>query len=104
MVKNLDEIRKKLYAEKTIHGTSEFPVGIYDENVHDSEGKVIIFPHCHDEFELILITEGEGVLKIDDETSELKNGDAAFICGGRLHSFASKSVNCVFLPSYTRRI
>ena len=91
----MNDTVKKSYAEKAIHGTSEFPVGIYDEHFA-GQSRMIIFPHYHDEFELLMLTEGEAAVKAGDEVAELKKGDAVFICGGKLHSLIKQTEFCGF--------
>ncbi len=65
--------------EKTIHGTTEFPVAFYDSH-H------IITYQWHEEDEIIYMLEGEADYHIEGEIIHLKAGECAFCPGKSLHS------------------
>lgn len=80
----MDNFQKEIYKEKAIRGESLFSVGFY--RITDIPSVQILPYHWHDEFEILYMTKGTAIFHLDDETIELKVGQAVFINGGRLHS------------------
>jgi AraC-like DNA-binding protein len=80
----MEIFQKEIYKEKAIRGESLFPVGFY--RITDIQSIQILPYHWHKEFEILYMTKGTAIFQIDDESYELKEGQAIFISGGRLHS------------------
>jgi len=80
----MENYQKEMYKEKAIRGESQFPVGFY--RITDLQSVQILPYHWHKEFEIIYMTKGTALFQIDDECYEVKEGQAIFINGGRLHS------------------
>lgn len=67
------------------HGMAMFPIACYDE---DFSAHLVPW-HWHDDFELIMITEGLAHIYVENSCVPLQQGDALLINCGMLHS-----VNC----------
>ncbi|MGB8453242.1 MAG: AraC family transcriptional regulator [Anaerocolumna sp.] len=80
----MENFQKEMYKEKAIRGESQFPVGFY--RITDIQSIQILPYHWHKEFEILYMTKGTAIFQIDDESYELKEGQALFISGGKLHS------------------
>lgn len=80
----MENFQKEIYKENAIRGESLFPVGFY--KITDIQSVQILPYHWHKEFEILSMTKGTALFQIDDEAYELKEGQAIFIHGGRLHS------------------
>ncbi|MBQ6529721.1 MAG: AraC family transcriptional regulator [Clostridia bacterium] len=85
------------FEEHLIHGTAEFPVGIYD--MHFNSDEKPLFPlHYHSEFEFLIITAGEATVHINGEPVVVKKGEGAFINSSALHSAVnSADLECGFI-------
>ncbi len=87
---------KKDFEEKQRHGTVALPVGLH--KLQYPEGtEVIFYLHWHQEFEFLVLTEGEILFTIEDREYRLVAGDFVFINSNLLHS--AKSVGrkaCTF--------
>lgn len=82
------------YYENKSHGTHEFPIGIHDT---DCENGFTLYPHLHREFEFLVMTKGGGVIFIDDNRYEIKEGEAVFINSRQLHiGAAAEERECDF--------
>lgn len=64
-------------------GTKDFPLGFY--YVDSSHPRYNMPFHWHIETELIRVTQGSLVLKLEDDTFRLERNDLAFISSGILH-------------------
>ena len=67
------------YYEKVVHGTNEFPIGIYCES---QETGLDLYPHFHREFEFFAVTKGKGIVYIDNRViyvSSLTDGKSTKI-------------------------
>lgn len=80
----MENLQKELYKEKALRGEALFPVGFY--RITDVPSAQILPYHWHEEFEILYMTKGTAIFHIDDDSYELKEGQAVFINGGRLHS------------------
>ena len=68
--------------ELLTYGTSDFPIAFFDDDL-----AVIRVPwHWHDEFEIVIILEGEVKVKIASSEFTLLPGDGYFAGSGVLHS------------------
>lgn len=74
----LDETRQELIQ----HGTTEFPIAAYSEDLLN----VPIYWHWHKEWEFGVITEGEGIVAMDNRQYRLKKGDFFFYNSEVLHA------------------
>lgn len=74
----IDKTRKELVK----HGLVMFPIACYEDDL----ALTAIPWHWHDEFELIIITEGLAPIQVEETTIQLMEGDAIFINSGVLHN------------------
>lgn len=74
----LDETRQELIQ----HGTTEFPIAAYMEDLLN----VPIYWHWHKELEFGVITEGEGIVAMDNKQYRLKKGDFFYYNTEVLHA------------------
>ena len=74
----LDETRQELIQ----HGTPEFPIAAYLEDMLNAP----IYWHWHKEWEFGVITEGEGIVAMDNMQYRLKKGDFFFYGPEVLHA------------------
>ncbi|MDD2954922.1 MAG: AraC family transcriptional regulator [Oscillospiraceae bacterium] len=68
--------------ETTPHGIAMFPIACYDDDLTSAT----VPWHWHDEFEVILVTEGTAQIHIEKRTISVKQGNAMFISSAILHS------------------
>lgn len=73
--------------EMLTYGTEDFPIAFFDDDLV----KVAVPWHWHDEFEIVIITEGTVNVKIANSELILKAGEGYFANGGVLHSATLKS-------------
>lgn len=64
------------------HGSVGFPLGIHETIC---ERGFSLYPHIHREFEFLVVTKGSGVLYVEDEKFNLKEGEGVFINSEQLH-------------------
>lgn len=98
-------MRKDSFEEHVVHGTADFPVGIY--GIHfDSEHRILFSLHYHREFELFLVTQGKIRIQLEGNTYHLGKGEGLFINSGALHSAESEEhqecgfIAIVFSPEF----
>ena len=77
--------RKKQYEEKQQHGTVELPVGLHKMS-YPAGTDAIFYLHWHQEFEILMVTEGEINFEIEERKYLLQEGDGVFINSNLLHS------------------
>lgn len=77
-VDQVDESGREMLA----YGTEDFPIAFFDDDLT----KVPVPPHWHDEFELVLITEGKVHVRIAGCEFLLSSGEGYFANSGILHS------------------
>lgn len=88
--------KKKQYEEKQRHGTALLPLGLHKME-YPRGTEVIFYLHWHQEFEFLVVTQGEILFQIEDREYELRAGDGIFINSNLLHS--ARTVNgeaCAF--------
>ncbi len=75
--------------ETTPHGNSMFPIA-----VHKIPSNPLIATrvdlHWHEESEILMIIQGQGILRIDERTYEIKEDDVIFIDSECLHSITCR--------------
>lgn len=81
-------MEKYIFKEKLSHGTTDFPIAVYNEEVLDKNGYIGSL-HYHKEFELLICTFGSMCVKIEDEEFQLSKGEGVFINSEFLHSISS---------------
>lgn len=64
------------------HGTAEFPVGCY----HDDLTTQAVPWHWHDELEIVIVAEGSAVIKAGAESYLVQAGDGVFTNSGIFHT------------------
>ena len=78
-------MRSTLLEEHVAHGSPAFPVALY--RVGFPDGMREILPcHWHDEWELLHLTRGEAVFRVDRKAWRLRAGETLLIRGGALHA------------------
>jgi len=86
-----------LQKETKSHGNYQFPVLVSNESLRKFESGSFIW-HWHPEIEISLITNGEMIYKINNETYELKKGDVLFCNAGAMHSgYMKNNQNCEYI-------
>lgn len=73
-----DDTRKELVS----HGTIQFPLACYSDDLHESE----IPWHWHDEFEIIFCVSGKAIVNVAQNKITLKRNEAIFINSRAIHS------------------
>lgn len=83
--------------EKAVHGDSSFPFSVY--RVDYKSGNQPILPcHWHEEFEIIHVTRGSAVFKIDDISFNVREGESLLVGPGQLHSgFSFSQEGCGYM-------
>lgn len=77
--------KKKEYEEKQRHGTVDLPVGLHKMSYPEGTD-AIFYLHWHQEFEVLMVTEGEMYFVIEDREYLLQKGEGVFINSNLLHS------------------
>lgn len=77
--------KKKEYEEKQQHGTAELPAALHRMS-YPAGTDVIFYLHWHQEFEILMVTEGEMMFVIEDREYRLGQGEGVFINSNLLHS------------------
>lgn len=77
------------YEEKKTHGEDEFPYITYLCTIPLDFTSVPT--HWHNEYEIIYVKKGQGVISLDLEYHDVKAGDIILIVPGQLHSIEQKA-------------
>ena len=89
--------RKKVYEEKQRHGTAELPIGIHKMEYPEGTD-AIFYLHWHQEFEFLVVTNGNIIFNIEDREYKLHTGDGVFINSNFLHSARAEGYHaCSFM-------
>ena len=89
--------RKKVYEEKQRHGTAELPIGIHKMEYPEGTD-AIFYLHWHQEFEFLVVTNGNIIFNIEDREYKLHTGDGVFINSNFLHSARAEGYHaCSFI-------
>lgn len=82
--------------ETARHGSADFPLAVYRSR--PNRNREILFPHWHDEVELLLLLSGEADFSLDGEPVRLVAGEGVLIGSGVLHQADSEAHDaCSFL-------
>jgi AraC-like DNA-binding protein len=86
---------KDLLREKKTHGDAMFPLNVYELTYDQVE--TIIDCHWHDEFEIVLITDGRAIFQVETSSYEIGTGEAIFIGSGQIHAaYTENTASCSF--------
>ena len=77
-------MQKHIFKENTSHGTSAFPLAVYDV-AFDRQQEILASLHYHSEIELLLVTQGCVSVQIENETYHLEENEGLLIEPNRLH-------------------
>ncbi|MBB3108991.1 AraC-like DNA-binding protein [Paenibacillus phyllosphaerae] len=77
-------MNKATLKEARIHGNARYPISIYPIVCPPDEPLLDL--HWHDEMELLLVTAGQAVFRVDATDYEVAAGEAIFVASGDLHS------------------
>lgn len=82
--------RSAVLRELASHGSALFPLSCYDEDLNREQ----VCWHWHDDFEIVIITEGRGTISVEDNSFTLNSGEGIFINAGALHELCASSASC----------
>lgn len=84
------------FEEKIKHGTAELPIAIH-KLTYPKGTDVLFYLHWHNEFEILVLTEGSVLFTIEQQEYLLKAGDFVFINSNFYHSAkAATNEQCSF--------
>lgn len=72
------------------HGTWDYPFEVHHTIL---KGGLYLYPHLHNEFEITVITKGEGIFCVDSQDYPVKKGDILIVPSNSIH-LASKTIDC----------
>ena len=79
------------------HGNSRYPFAVH-ETIAIAEDMLLLYMHWHEEAEILVALEGDAVVRINNSTFHMKEGDAAYIEPYTLHGcYKGKSDSCHLL-------
>ncbi|MFC4103979.1 AraC family transcriptional regulator [Paenibacillus xanthanilyticus] len=82
--------------ESRVHGHALYPLSIYP--IDCPPDQPLLDLHWHDELELLLVTSGKAVFRVDVTDYEVHAGEAIFVASGDLHSGYVKGESaCAFV-------
>lgn len=77
--------------ETAVHGKTSFPFSVYHGRIPEWLGG---FPlHWHEEFEIILVTFGRGIISVAGESFLCREGDIVMVPPEKIHSIESSGKN-----------
>lgn len=76
---------RELLKEKAPHGDLMLPMMVHHYSSTDADS-MVINPHWHKEYELLLVQSGSAAFSINDHRFDISCGDIVFIRSGCLHS------------------
>lgn len=69
--------------ENVKHGTEEFPLQVYEVPFEDG---FALYPHLHQEYEFLIMDQGDGYVYIDEREYYLRQGEGVFVPANHIHS------------------
>lgn len=90
---NVSQSRRSSLREKTAHGKKTFPYAVYHGRIPEwLDG----FPlHWHDEFEIIFVTYGSGIITVQGKKFLCRENDIVLIPPGHVHSILRDGTNFI---------
>ncbi|WP_274651920.1 AraC family transcriptional regulator [Paenibacillus humicola] len=89
-------VNKALLKENRVHGRPLYPISIYPYSC--LPGEPLMDLHWHEELEILVVTDGEAVFRVDVNNYRVCAGEAIFINSGELHSgYAPDGGSCSFI-------
>lgn len=83
--------------DTVVHGNSRYPFAVHETDV-ESEDQLMLYLHWHEEAELLLAVGGDVMVRINDRTFHLAEGEVAYIEPYALHAcYKAGSKTCSFL-------
>lgn len=82
-----------LFHEPSQHGNMRFHLQVHEYSSDPSRPERIS-THWHEEYELLMITRGQGTSHINNHHFETAHGDILFINSGSLHSISAEPGTC----------
>ncbi len=70
--------------ERALHGTTNFPFAVYHGRIPEWLGGFP--PHWHEEFEIIYVSYGCGVISVDGRRFQCREGDIVLIPPSKIHA------------------
>lgn len=89
---NVDTTLKELEP----HGTAEFPAAVYEDNCEIFRA---VYTHWHKEMEIIYITKGKGIVRLDKERYLIRKGDLIVIPKEVIHYLQSDKKDVLYFKS-----
>ncbi len=71
------------FKEKSLHGTPQYPVGLYSYNT--SLAQTFASSHWHDEIEIVYVEHGTLYMTIGGDSYTMKDGDTVIVNPGEIH-------------------
>ncbi|MGN7942402.1 AraC family transcriptional regulator [Metabacillus sp. 22489] len=83
--------------ELTEHRTVVLPIACYETTINQNINGYIPL-HWHDEFQFVLVVNGEAIFQINEEDVSIQEGEGLFINSGYLHMAKDKNNSgCVYI-------
>ena len=77
--------KEKVKRDPTVHGTPDFPMGMYD-TFFDDDFLGFVQWHWHEEVQFCMVTKGAFAFRVNDAEFTLREGQGLFINSGCLHT------------------
>lgn len=77
--------KEKVKRDPTVHGTSDFPMGMYD-TYFDDDFLGFVQWHWHEEIQFCMVTKGAFAFSVNDAEFTLREGQGLFINSGCIHT------------------
>lgn len=101
IIRGADTIINARNQELVAHGTALFPLGCYEEDI----SREAVRWHWHDDWEIVLATQGIVKIQTTTESINLHAGEAVFLGAGCVHEIIGEGQGCqlrsaVFHPRF----
>ena len=93
--KNLEHVDDTL-KELEQHGTSELPLEVYEDNCEIYKA---VYTHWHKEMEIVYITKGKGIFRLNKEVIHVSEGDIVLISKEMIHYIRTDRKNILHFKS-----